>query len=144
MQKKFSSDCHGTHQKLKIYYLRMCKIFWKVKKSWWQKSHCVYPPEMMQNSSLGRLQKKSLEHNSSLYVASISQRRILTDNILSPQNYCQINFRGLFPMYLKSIKTTLGQFFWTWTIFWPILAHWVSWALHVLHDKKHNIFELSS
>ena len=31
-------------------------------KMWW-KSQSVYPPEMIQTSLLGRLQKKSLEHN---------------------------------------------------------------------------------
>ena len=38
-------------------------------KMWW-KSQSVCPPEMIQTSLLGRLQKKSLEHNECFYVAS--------------------------------------------------------------------------
>ena len=36
------------------------QFFWKVNNLWWQKkknSHRVYPPEIIQTSSLGRLQK---------------------------------------------------------------------------------------
>ena len=58
-----------------------------------QKSHCVYP-EIIQTSSLGRLQKKSLKHNDSLHVQFITQWRVRnppTDNIPSPQNYFQTN-----------------------------------------------------
>ena len=37
-----------------------------------QKSHRVYPPEIMQTSLVVRLQKKSLEHNDCLQVAQIA------------------------------------------------------------------------
>ena len=37
-----------------------------------RKSHRVYPPDMIQTTSLGRLQKKSLEQEDWLYVASLS------------------------------------------------------------------------
>ena len=93
--------------------------FWKVYKQImtaekiWQKSHCVYPPEIIQTSMLGRLQKKSLEHNDCLYVTFILQERVRkppTDNIPSPQNYFQTNCQSIIPMLLKSIGTTLGQF----------------------------------
>ena len=36
------------------------------------KSHRVYPPEIIQTTSLGRLQKKLLELNDCLYVVSVS------------------------------------------------------------------------
>ena len=55
----------------------------------------------MQTSSMGMLQKKSLEHNDCLYVAaSILQQRVRkspTDNISSPQNYFQTNYRSVIP-----------------------------------------------
>ena len=41
-----------------------------------QKSHLVYPPEIIQINSLGMLQKKSLEHNDCLYAASILEGRV--------------------------------------------------------------------
>ena len=53
-------------------------------------TQCVYPREIIQTSSLGRLQKNSLGYNDCLYVASVLQRRIRkppTDNITFPQNY---------------------------------------------------------
>ena len=99
-----------------MYYLCMCQNFWKVNKSWRQKiskSHCVYPPEIIQTSSLGSLHKKSLEHNNCLYVASVLQQRVrkpLTDNIPTPQNHFQTNLRGIMPMRLKNTGTTMGQF----------------------------------
>ena len=60
----------------------------------WKKLHRVYPAEIIQTSSLGRLQKKLLEHNECLYIASVLLRRVRkppTDNIPSPQNYFQTN-----------------------------------------------------
>ena len=60
---------------------------------------------------LGRLQKKSLEHDC-LYVASASQRRVKKppmDNIPCPQNYFQLTCQSVIPMLLKSIGTTLRQ-----------------------------------
>ena len=76
-----------------MYHLRMRKIL--EDKPWRQKRCCRnhnrgYPPEIIQTSSLGRLQKKSLKHNDYLYVASVSQLRVRkspTDDIPSPQNY---------------------------------------------------------
>ena len=58
----------------------------------WSKLHCVYPPEIMQTTLLGRLQKKSLQHNDCLYVASLLGqvvRKPPMDKIPSPQNYFQ-------------------------------------------------------
>ena len=40
------------------------------------KSLRVYPSEIIQTSSLGKLQKKSLEHNDCLYAVSASQQRV--------------------------------------------------------------------
>ena len=60
----------------------------------WSKLHCVYPPEIMQTTLLGRLQKKSLQHNDCLYIASLSEqvvRKPPTVKIPSPQNYFQTN-----------------------------------------------------
>lgn len=48
--------------------------------------------EIIQNNSLGWLQKKSLEHIDCLYVTFVSQWRVgksTTDSILGPQNYFQ-------------------------------------------------------
>ena len=42
----------------------------------WYKSHHVYPAETTQISSLGRLQKKLLEHNDCLYGAFVLERRV--------------------------------------------------------------------
>ena len=85
---------------------------WKVNK-WRQKrcgrNHIVYLPEIIQTSLLGRLEKKSLEHNDCLYVAYLSQQRVRKppmDNIPSPQNYFQTNCRSVIPVLLKSIGTT--------------------------------------
>ena len=60
----------------------------------WSKLHSVYPPEIMQTTLLGRLQKKSLQHDC-LYVASLSEqvvRKPPMDKIPSPQNYFQTNY----------------------------------------------------
>ena len=60
-----------------------------------QKSHRAYPPEIIQTSLLGRLQKKSLEHNDCLYAASILEKRVRKppmDNTASSRNYFQKNF----------------------------------------------------
>ena len=68
----------------------------------------------MQTSLLGKLQKKSLEHNDCLYVVSALQQRVKKlsmDNISSAQNYFQTNCQSVFPVFVKSIVTTLGQFF---------------------------------
>ena len=73
-----------TRQELKMYYLRLCKIFVKVCNSWQQKmqqkSTHVYPPEIIKTSSWGRRQKKSLEHNDCLYVAFVSKWRVRKPN----------------------------------------------------------------
>ena len=45
-----------------------------------QKSHCVSPPETTQTCSLGRRQKKSVEHNDCLYVASLLLKSHKTPN----------------------------------------------------------------
>ena len=58
------------------------------------KSHRVYPPEIIQTSLLGWLQKKSMEHNECLYAASISERSVRkppTGHASSLQNYFQTN-----------------------------------------------------
>ena len=58
-------------------------IVMAAEKMWW-KSQSVYPPEMIQTSLLGRLQKKSLEHNECLYVTSAlewSSRKSPTKNV---------------------------------------------------------------
>ena len=71
--------------------------FWKVIKCRQKRcgrNHIVYSPEIIQTSSLVRLQKKSLEHNDCLHVACLSPwrvRKFPTDNILSLQNYFQTN-----------------------------------------------------
>ena len=57
-----------------------------------QKSHRVYLLKIIQTSSLGRLQKKSLEHMSVFRIAT-KVRKPPTDNIRSPQNYFQTNKR---------------------------------------------------
>ena len=91
--------------------------FWKVNmmaaEKMWSKLHCVYSPEIMQTTLLGRLQKKSLQHNDCLYVASLLGqvvRKPPMDKIPSPQNYFQTNCWSVIPMLSKSIGTTLGQF----------------------------------
>ena len=79
----------------------------------WQKSHCVYPHEIIQTSSLGRQQKNSMEHNDCLYVVSILQWRIRktpTDIIIILQNYFQTNCQIITAMLIKSIGKTLGQY----------------------------------
>ena len=79
----------------------------------WQKSHCVYPHEIIQTSSLGRQQENSMEHNDCLYVVSILKWRIRktpTDNIIILQNQFQTNCQIITPMLIKSIGTTLGQY----------------------------------
>ena len=76
------------------------------------KSYCEYPSEIIQTSSMGRAAEKSLEYIDYLYVAPVSQRRVRkpsTDNIPSPQDYCQTNYRSVIPMLLKSTGTTLEQ-----------------------------------
>ena len=81
--------------------------FWKVNKSWRQKRcgryHIVYPPEIIKTSTLGKPQKKSLEHKDCLHVASVLQRRVKKppmDNIPGLQNYFQINCQSVIPMFL--------------------------------------------
>ena len=77
------------------------------------KSYCAYPSEIIQTSSMGKAAEKSLEHIDYLYVAPVPQRRVRkpsTDNIPSPQDYFQTNYRSVTPMLLKSIGTTLEQF----------------------------------
>ena len=78
-----------------------------------KKVHCVYPPEIIQTSTLGRFQKKSLDIVTVLYVVYVLQLRVRkppTDNIPSWQNYLQINCQSVITVLLKSIGTTLGQF----------------------------------
>ena len=102
-----------THQELKVY----CTKFLKgkqimVAEKMWQKSHCVYPLEIIQINLLGRLQKNSLEHNDCLYAASVSEwsvRKPPTDDAPSLQNYFRINCQSVIPMLLKSIEATLEQ-----------------------------------
>ena len=62
-------------------------------------------------SSLGRLQKKSLEHNDCLYVPSVCietecVKKPQTDNVPSPQNYFQTNCQSA--MLHISSKNTSG------------------------------------
>ena len=57
-------------------------------------TYCIYPPEIVQTNLLGRLQKKSMEHNNCLYGAYLLQwrvRKLPNGNIPSPQNYFQTN-----------------------------------------------------
>ena len=49
-----------------------------------QKSHCVYSPEIIQVSSLGKVEKKLLEHNDCLYRASVLEQRVRK----SPNEQC--------------------------------------------------------
>ena len=81
----------------------------------WLKSHRIYPPEIIQTTWLGRLQKKILEHDDCLYVVSILQQRVR-----KPQTpifiVCDITFKQIvevlivIPILLKSIGTIQGQF----------------------------------
>ena len=90
---QLSWDWLGTKNVSSMLAQNVCKI----NKSWQQmrqKSHPAYPPEIIQTSSLSKMQKKSLEHNDCLHVVSVSQQRVRkppTDNIPSPQNYFQTN-----------------------------------------------------
>lgn len=62
--------------------------------------------EIIQNNSLGWLQKKSSEYIDCLYVTFVSQWRIgksTTDSILGPQNYFQIVEVFVIVMLLKRI-----------------------------------------
>ena len=80
-----------------MHHLRMRKIF-RRQTNHDGKSHRVYPPKIIQTSLLGRLHKKSYEHNDYVYVAYVQQRRVRkppTDNISSPQNYFQTNYRSV-------------------------------------------------
>ena len=74
----------------------------------WQKSYCVYPPDIIQTSLLDRLQKKSFEQNDCFYVASVLQWRV---GKLPMDNFpsllvCKITFkqivRMLFQCFLKA------------------------------------------
>ena len=53
-----------------MHHLRMRKIF-RRQTNHDGKSHRVYPPKIIQTSLLGRLHKKSYEHNDYLYVAYV-------------------------------------------------------------------------
>ena len=106
-----------TRQELKMYHLRLRKILVgkqiMATEKIQQKSHRVYPPEIIQTSSLGRLQKKSVGHNDCLYAMSVLKKRARkppTDNAPIPQNYFQKNCRSAILMLLKSIGTTLDNF----------------------------------
>ena len=73
------------------------------------KSHCVYPHNLIQTSSLGRQQKNSMEQNGCLYVVW-RIRKTPTDNITILQSYLQANCHIITPVLIKSIGTTLGQY----------------------------------
>ena len=116
-----SSHCHGTHQELKMYYLHTCAKFLKdkqimVAEKKRQKSHCIYHPEIIQTSSMVRMQKKSLEHNDCLYVASITTVSQETHNGQHPQpikllsNKLLSNYHQSVILIIKNIGTTLQQF----------------------------------
>ena len=47
----------------------------EAEKMWW-KSHPLYPHEVIQTSSLGRPQKKSVGHNDCFYVTPVLQWRV--------------------------------------------------------------------
>ena len=67
----------------------------------------VYLSEIIETSSLGRLQKKSLEHNDCLYVTSISERGVRKppkENVPSSENYFQTNCRSVILMCLKKLE----------------------------------------
>ena len=49
------------------------KIVYIYKEDYIYKSHCIYPPKIIQTSSTGRLQKKSFQYNDCWYVVSILQ-----------------------------------------------------------------------
>ena len=93
-----------TYQELKMHsakFLEYKQIITAEKMQ--QKSYRVYPSEIIQTSSLGRLQKKSFEHNGCLYLASVSERSVRkppTDNCPSLQNCFQANCRSVIPMHL--------------------------------------------
>ena len=65
---------------------------------------------------LGRLQKKSLEHNDCLNASVLQQwvRKPPTHNFPGHQNYFQTNCQSAIPTLLKRIETTLGRFVWKW------------------------------
>ena len=92
--------------------------FWKVNKSLRQKrcsmQYCVYPPEIIQSTSLGRLWKNHWNTVTAyMYRNKESENLQCTmspDNVPSLRNYFQTNCQSVIPMLLKSIGTTLGQF----------------------------------
>ena len=71
------------------------------------KSYCVYPTEIIQTSSLGRLQKKLLEDNDCLYVASVSQQESGTPqqtmSLVLKVTFKQI-VKVLFQCFLKALE----------------------------------------
>ena len=111
-----SSHCHGTRQELKMYYVQTCakvledkQIMVAEKRQ--QNSHCIYHPEIIQTSSMVRMQKKSLEHNDCLYVASITTLSQETHNGQHPQPIKLLSsYHQSVILIIKSIGTTLQQF----------------------------------
>ena len=69
------------------------------------KSHRVYPPEIIQTSSLGRLQKKSLEPNDCLY-----QRLYWKGVLENPQKTMQLVLKITFKPF-KQIAEVLFSCF---------------------------------
>ena len=116
-----SSHCQCTCQELKMYYLHTCAKFLEDKQIMvvekkGKNSHCIYHPETIQTSSMVRMQKKSLEHNDCLYVASITTVSQETHNGQHPQpikllsNKLLSNYHQSVILIIKNIGTTLQQF----------------------------------
>ena len=93
------------------------------------KSYRVYLPEIIQTSSLDRLQKKSLERNDCLYVASASELRVrkpLTENVPSSQNYIQTNCLSVISMLLEALEQHKDNLFETnFVNLRHVFVHWV-------------------
>ena len=112
-----------------MHHLRMRKIF-RRQTNHDGKSHRVYPPKIIQTSLLGRLHKKSYEHNDYVYVVYVQngesgnpQRTIylvhkitfkqITEVLHNTDTICLNIILRSWDMFLHDVLTELHIFFMT-------------------------------
>ena len=126
-----SSECHADSLGTKNVLSTHAQNFWKVNKSGWQK-RCDRP------------QKKTLENNECLYVASVSEQKVReppTENVPSSENYFPKNCRSFISMLSNSLKQDQDNCFNVFLKTWEMLLHTgFIFLLHIFFAIKSTTF----